>query len=752
MPLGLQCRKITTRPPIGNGLAFRFVPLMVLIACSGKPSGAVGEPIAKLGETISGDAIVATDTGRVSPEDTEVCDGIDNDGDGEVDEGLLNTYYIDGDGDGYGSDEVEACETPDGCTDTGGDCNDGDPTINPDADEECNGIDDDCDTVIDEGLTRTYFLDTDGDGYGGWSDAISACSPPDSYVDNSLDCDDTSSVISPGQFEMCNGVDDDCNGRIDDGVSVMYYPDEDGDGFGVLEDGAPSCGDPSGHSTVPGDCDDSAADIHPLADEVCNGIDDDCDGVADDHPISGTIPYWIDGDGDGHGAGTPGESCDIPEGHAATGDDCDDDDATRSPTSTEVCNEVDDDCDGTIDEGVLSEFFIDNDGDGYGTIAIRACTLPEGAAAYPGDCDDESSTTHPTAPEICDDTDNDCDDFTDEDPIDGTTWYGDIDSDGHGDAAYATVACTIPLGHVESSDDCDPSRGDVYPGAEEYCDDADNDCNGIIDDDTVATPIWYRDDDGDGHGDGEYSVESCDAPEGYISIDGDCDDDDAGRYPEAPETCDGTDEDCDGYIDNDAIDRVTVYFDDDGDGYGISSTESLACEPGPDWSFSAGDCNDTDSGIHPGAGESCDGVDQDCNGVVDNGATGCSCPQFNYGTHSYQVCSISKKWPQARDYCTARGYYLATVNNFDEQEMLLEEFYVSSFTFWIGLNDRGSGNEGNFTWVNGESATFRAWAYGEPNNSGNEDCVEMNWRGEGTNDWNDARCDLYRHFLCEASP
>ncbi len=139
MPLGLQCRKITTRPPIRNGLAFRFVPLMVLIACSGKPSGAVSEPIAKIGETISGDAIVATDTGRVSPEDTEVCDGIDNDGDGEIDEGLLNTYYIDGDGDGYGSDEVEACETPDGCTDTGGGVHHGGPDHKTGAGERRHG-------------------------------------------------------------------------------------------------------------------------------------------------------------------------------------------------------------------------------------------------------------------------------------------------------------------------------------------------------------------------------------------------------------------------------------------------------------------------------------------------------------------------------------------------------------------------------------------------------------------------------------
>jgi len=317
-----------------------------------------------------------------------------------------------------------------------------------------------------------------------------------------------------------------------------------------------------------------------------------------------------------------------------------------------------------------------------------------------------------------------------------------------------TLACTIPLGHVASSDDCDPSRGDVYPGADEYCDGRDNDCNGIIDDETVATPIWYRDTDGDGHGDGEYSVESCDAPEGYVSLDGDCADDDDGRHPGAPETCDGIDQDCDGEIDNDAIDMVPVYFDGDGDGYGVPSPESLACGPSDHWSYTVDDCDDTKPGIHPGASETCDGIDQDCNGVVDNGATGCSCPQFNYGTHSYLVCSLSKKWTQSRDYCNAptRGYYLATVNNLDEQEMLLDALYEYDNSFWIGLNDRGDSLEGIFTWVNGESATFRAWNLREPNNRGNEDCVEMNWAGEGVHDWNDGKCNNYRYFVCEASP
>ncbi len=98
-----------------------------------------------------------------------------------------------------------------------GDCNDGDPAIHPDAAEECNDLDDNCDGSIDEGAGATWYLDEDGDGYGG--ESITACDAPDSYADNGSDCDDSSASTYPGAEELSDGLDNDCDGDIDEGIT-----------------------------------------------------------------------------------------------------------------------------------------------------------------------------------------------------------------------------------------------------------------------------------------------------------------------------------------------------------------------------------------------------------------------------------------------------------------------------------------------------------------------------------------------------
>jgi len=197
---------------------------------------------------------------------TEICDGIDNDCDGEIDE-------VDADGDGVGAcfgdcddsdpdvfpGQTEACnglddncngfidegfdQDNDGWTTCAGDCDDGDPLVYPGAFEVCNGRDDDCDGEIDEGF------DQDGDGW-------TTCAG---------DCDDTNPAVHPGAEEVCDGVDNNCNGLIDEGF------DQDGDGF-------TSCG---------GDCDDEDPTVYPGAPELCDGKDNDCDGEVD--------PQWACG-------------------------------------------------------------------------------------------------------------------------------------------------------------------------------------------------------------------------------------------------------------------------------------------------------------------------------------------------------------------------------------------------------------------------------------------------------------------------
>ena len=165
------------------------------------------------------------------------------------------------------------------------------------------------------------------------------------------------------------------------------------------------------------------------------------------------------------------------------------------------------------------------------------------------DCDESDPQIHPAAVELCDGVDNDCDGDVDEAAAaDVRLWYPDADGDGHGDPAASSVACAGPSGWVNNGDDCDDGDGLVHPGAEEICDELDNDCDGDMDGDEAAGGgTFYADVDGDGHGDANSPIVACAAPSGYVAADDDCDDSTAEVYPGLEEVCDdGRDNDCDG--------------------------------------------------------------------------------------------------------------------------------------------------------------------------------------------------------------
>ncbi len=164
------------------------------------------------------------------------------------------------------------------------DCNDNDPNVHPGALEICNGIDDDCNGLIDDGVLITWYKDGDGDGYGVDDAATNqqGCTQPNGYSAVAGDCDDTSTAVHPGAVEVCNGIDDDCNGVIDDGVQTTYYQDNDGDGYGVDNPATnvAACTQPAGYSTVAGDCNDADPAINPAATEINgNNVDENCDGT-----------------------------------------------------------------------------------------------------------------------------------------------------------------------------------------------------------------------------------------------------------------------------------------------------------------------------------------------------------------------------------------------------------------------------------------------------------------------------------------
>jgi hypothetical protein len=143
-------------------------------------------------------------------------------------------------------------------------------------------VDNDCDGQVDEGAKSTFYQDADGDGYGNPGATTEACSAPDGYVTDNTDCDDADASVNPGATEICDGVDNDCDGQVDEGVQSTFYQDADGDGYGNPGATTEACSAPDGYVTDNTDCDDADDDVHPGATEVCNGIDDDCDGNVDE--------------------------------------------------------------------------------------------------------------------------------------------------------------------------------------------------------------------------------------------------------------------------------------------------------------------------------------------------------------------------------------------------------------------------------------------------------------------------------------
>ncbi|MEK7632529.1 MAG: putative metal-binding motif-containing protein [Patescibacteria group bacterium] len=510
------------------------------------------------GKADTGNTVVDSgDTGDSVPDSNAETGETDS---GEIDETNSDTdtaaQPTDADGDGFNTDD---------------DCNDHDTAINPDATEICDGVDNNCDDVIDTDAAdqTTYYADTDSDGYGDATVIVDDCSAPAGYVEDDTDCDDADATIHPYADEDCTAMEDlNCDGSFG-------YADADGDLVPACED-----------------CDDTNANAYPGNTEVCDGVDNDCEDTVDEDAAD-ELTWYEDLDGDTYGdSDSTTFACDEPIGYVADSADCDDAAATVNPGAAEVCNDVDDDCDGGTDEDLaVTVYYTDADGDGYGAgSGSSECADPgAGYSTVNTDCDDTNGAINPAAVETCDGEDNDCEGTVDEGAVDALTWFADGDNDGHGNAAISVLSCSEPSGYTADDTDCDDTDNDVYPGDAEWCDGKDNDCDGVID---------INDGDGDG-------VDACS---------GDCDDGDAAEFPGNPEVCDGLDNDCDGGVDDGLT--GTYYRDSDGDTYGDPSVSTTACSAPSGYVSNNTDCDDGDSGINPGGTEVVgNGVDDDCSGT-----------------------------------------------------------------------------------------------------------------------------------------
>ena len=227
----------------------------------------------------------------VHPGAMEVCDGLDNNCNSQVDEGVQSTFYRDADSDGYGNVSVttEACSAPSGYVTNSSDCSDTAAAVHPGAMEVCDGLDNNCNSQVDEGVQSTFYRDADSDGYGNVSVTTEACSAPSGYVTNSSDCSDTAAAVHPGAMEVCDGLDNNCNSQVDEGVQSTFYRDADSDGYGNVSVTTPACSAPSGYVTNSSDCSDTAAAVHPGATEIPDGIDNDCNGLLDEKSCSTNV-------------------------------------------------------------------------------------------------------------------------------------------------------------------------------------------------------------------------------------------------------------------------------------------------------------------------------------------------------------------------------------------------------------------------------------------------------------------------------
>ena len=483
-----------------------------------------------------------------------------------------------------------------------------------------------------------------------------------------------------GCIAMVDSLGVGCEGHLDDRTCTdampyvceacnwrTFYVDADGDGIGDVTQPIEACR-PEGLGAVsetPGDCDDLDATVHPGAPEVCDGVDNDCDGHIDPMGL-----LFADTDVDGFGdPATPltAESCDdLPLVQVSRDDgDCNDGAFILRPDATELCDGIDNDCNGSVDDGdvcaTCTHTRLDDADYQVCTTGVVMTTARGICQARAGDLaslatieenqllssilaegpvdrmwmglqdvagvwtwldgtpydlelwDDLEPSGDGTGGELWDATPGDrfgtwndagvgtVNGFLCEVPCEQQTLFPDGDGDGFG-AGASVLACPGD-GWVANDADCDDGDARVHPGAFDIPgDDLDQDCTGLL--------RCYIDEDGDGYGTDQFKLTAACDESGVTDVSGDCDDTDPAVHPTAPELIgDGIDQDCD--------QRDLCFVDDDGDGFGTGAVRpgsSDTCDQ-PGEATMSGDCLDTDPTVHPEADElTADGVDNDCDG------------------------------------------------------------------------------------------------------------------------------------------
>lgn len=541
----------------------------------------------------------------------ELCDGIDNDEDGLIDEELTRQC---------GETDIGSCEygAEECIAGNWGKCQ---GSVEPD-EEVCDSIDNDCDGLVDENLLQTC----------GTNEGICVTGTQTCSGGEWLEC--AGNYIGPSE-EVCDGLDNDCNGDIDELECECEEGEERpcGSDVGVCESGIQEC-----FLGRWGDCE----QIIEPGDELCDALDNDCDGEIDEDITRECGDYFL-------GACEKGtQTCAAGEWSVCEG--------AVNP-AFEVCDAVDNDCDGIVDESLTKECGANDTqtcsngkwSDCEEDKKIEICHVPPGNPenrrtikisinAWPAheahgdtlghcngtdmpcpdldedgfadilcngfDCDDNNSLINPNAIESCNNIDDDCDGLVDEEL---TELCGETDV---GVCSYGIKACSAGdwgecVGEAASSD--------------EICNNLDDDCDGEIDEELTQAC-------GTNIGECVAGMQTC--------LNGqwlEC----AGAVASSQEVCDGLDNNCDSFVDNgvtcECADGQTQQC---GTDVGECAAGYQVCENNA-W----GPCLDR---TEPTA-ESCDGLDNDCNGLVDEGLTkSCGSSDIGACTYGAQTCDIGE--------------------------------------------------------------------------------------------------------------
>ena len=620
----------------------------------------------------------------------DVCNGHDDDCDGATDEDFGGGAACDGVGKcGVGTKECVTEQTVMCSTDPGG-------SQAQDDSELCNAQDDDCDGLTDE----DFAVGQACEGMGECGAGLMECST----LEIARCSTDAMGSESQASTELCDGLDNDCDGASDEDFQVGLACF----GVGACGQGVYECValDGADCSTNPGRSADASVT------ETCNGVDDDCDGLTDEDFGVGN---GCDGGGE-CGAGLV-ECATLATTICSTAPG-----GSNDKSAQDLCNGKDEDCDGDTDEGFAIGTFCDAGGlCGAGTVecatlATTRCSTDPGGSQAGND------------QELCDGVDNDCDSGTDEDFMIGQT------CDGEGSCGLGELECA-GLQATRCSTGAD---GSASQAMSEICDGFDNDCDGETDEGFDLGTIC------EGVGQCGAGVIEC-----FGTSASGCSTDPGGSSDASvTELCSGFDEDCDGETDEG--------FDIDAacNGTGECGVGVIECKTTTEAHCSTDPGGSADQSVT----ETCDAKDNDCSGLADDNNAGCPCEVRHVLGVAYMFCGTADSWTGAREMCAAWSYQLATIESQAQNDGIVQIALPKvASPWWIGLNDRD--NEGEHVWQDGSGATYRNWADGEPNDfqhgmkcglpSTDEDCVQFSPAFVGAPpEWNDEPCACEYPYVC----